>query len=136
MVVKSDTTDVQGVRHLEIVTDARGNDREGYKAAERQAKQWFFRNYGTPKRIAALPLSDENITEIAIESAHLDPCWLDCPHPQIRSGREQFMFGHHVGINPATPEATWGFDFEIVPVNGLQRKLDRTHGGAIKAAKS
>jgi hypothetical protein len=117
MIVKTDTTDEQGVRHLEIVTDARGNDQDGYKAAERQAKQWFFRNYGTPENIAGLPLSDQQITEIAIKSGHLDPYWLESLHPQIRSGREQFMFGHHTGINPATPESTWGFDFEIVPVN-------------------
>lgn len=114
--IKSDLTGLDGVRHVTIQTKARGNDQDGYHDAERQAKEWFFRNYGVPIHIAELPLSDEEITGIALSSRHLDPSWLNCPHPRIESGRKQYMFGHHLGLNPKSLEATWDFEFEVVPV--------------------
>jgi hypothetical protein len=120
--VISDRTDGQGVRHLEIQTMVTGKNWEGYDAAELLAKQWFFCNYdrNAQKRLK----SGRTVTAIAEEAlliGALDPSWLECPHPQIGLGSKAFGFGHHTGINPKTPEDTWGFHFEIVPLNASKR---------------
>jgi hypothetical protein len=129
--VTSDTTDEGGIRHVVIQTTAPGNDREGYKAAERQAHEWFFRNYdknfGTSESfLADLRFSDDKkasfakgIMQDAIESGYLNPDWLECPHPVIEQGKGRFMFGHHCGVNPTAAEPTWGFQFEILPMGGV-----------------
>jgi hypothetical protein len=119
--VISDTTDAEGVRSLEIQTTASGNNREGYKAAERHAHSWFFVNYDANFGVQELdPVSGAKIavglTERAIKAGYLNRAWLECPHPVITVGSEKFMFGHHCGINPTETEPTWGFHFEILPM--------------------
>jgi hypothetical protein len=117
--VLSDTTDTQGVRHVTIQTSATGNDREGYKTAERHAHAWFFVNYErnfqrlNPETKAKIAVE---MTELLIEAGDMDRTWLECSHPAIALGKKRFMFGHHTGLNPTATEPTWGFEFEILPM--------------------
>jgi hypothetical protein len=117
--VLSDTTDAQGVRHVTIQTTAAGNDREGYKTAERHAHSWFFVNYDRNfQRLdseAKAEIALEMIEDL-IEAGDLDRAWLECSHPAIALGKKRFMFGHHTGLNPTATEPTWGFQFEILPM--------------------
>ena len=54
IIVKSDSMDANGVRQITLQTTATGNNPEGYKAAERQAHQWFFVNYDGSARMRLL----------------------------------------------------------------------------------
>ena len=124
LTVKSDTTDALGVRHVVIQTDATGNDREGYKAAERQAHEWFFANYNPifPEADTETCTSLTGITaKLGLESGRITEDWLASSHPGIQTRNGAFRFGHHCGINPKGTEPTWGFAFEILPIGGLKR---------------
>jgi hypothetical protein len=117
--ITGDATDAQGVRRIVIQTTAVGNNKVGYEAAELQAKQWFFSNYDEHFKAVDTSLM-EAMTNEAIQEGYLSSDWLDSHHPVVSSGRKLFMFGHHVGINPIEPETTWGFEFEIRPVNSAK----------------
>ena len=58
----------------------------------------------------------EAMVQAAISDGYLDPGWLDRTHPRIRSDDRLSIFGSHRGINPTAREPTWGFQFEIVPM--------------------
>lgn len=122
--VASDTVDAHGVRHVVLRTLSTAKNGEGYKAAERQAHEWFFRNYdknfGMPDSL--LPLFPETLAlaelllTAATECDYLGAAWLDNPHPVVDSRQGKFLFGPHRGIEPTTTEPAWSFYFQIVPL--------------------
>src|ERR1017187_2061108 len=119
--VTSDTTDEGGIRHVVIQTTATGNNREGYKAAERDAHSWFFANYdplfpkaNTKTRTLLTPIT----TDLGLSSGRISEEWLASSHPVITKPNGVFMFGHHTGINPKATEPMWGFQFEVLPMGG------------------
>jgi hypothetical protein len=118
MTLKSDQTDEVGVRHIEIQTDVTVDGNEGYDAAERQAKEWFFVNYDERAKLLAKRLALPIVLKTVLDDGYLDPTWLQAPHPVIVLGGKEYMFGHHTGINPTATQATWGFHFEVLPVRG------------------
>lgn len=130
LTVNTDTTDDRGVRHVVIHTTATGNNQESYKAAERQAHEWFFHNYdetfGTPECLLQHLAAETRVAfaakmlQSALEVGHVDQQWLDCAHPAILLDDGAYVFGHHCGINPTATEPTWGFEFEIVPMGGVK----------------
>jgi len=113
--IMSDTTDTNGVRHVELQTTVTGNSRRGYEAAERQAKEWFFLHYDPSMKESELDHSAGAIRS-AFQSGHLDPAWFEYSHPTVVSGEKQFMFVHRFGINPQTALARWTIEFEILPL--------------------
>lgn len=114
----SDTTDDEGVRHIALQTTATGNDRDGYRVAEREAHSWFFAIYDPI--FPGMDIEEQTecalyTTELGLSSGRISEEWLSCHHPVIRTRKGTFMFGHHVGINPTSPNGTWNFQFEVVP---------------------
>ena len=123
LTVKSDATDTRGIRHVVIQTTATGNNREGYKAAEREAHSWFFANYNpifpeanTKTRTHLTPIT----TDLGLSSGRITEEWLASSHPVITKPNGVFMFGHHTGLNPTAIELTWGFQFEVLPMGGVE----------------
>jgi hypothetical protein len=121
--VTSDTTDERGTRHVVLQTTATGNNREGYKAAEREAHSWFFANYNpifpeanTKTRTHLTPIT----TDLGLSSGRITEEWLASSHPVIKKPKGVFMFGHHTGLNPTATEPTWGFQFEVLPMGGVE----------------
>lgn len=116
--ILSGSTDAQGIRRIELQTTATGNDRAGYKMAEREAHSWFFGNYDPLFPKANMTTHTELATatiELGLSSGRITEDWLMSSHPIIETPDGKFMFGHHVGINPTSPNGTWRFQFEIVP---------------------
>ena len=114
--ILEDTTDEVGCRHVTIQTTVTGNDQDGYKAAERQAHEWFFVNYDINARCFKKVMDHDFLIESFLQSGQLNPAWLEASHPMLDLGESIVRFGHHTGINPSSPEATWGFSFEIDPI--------------------
>jgi hypothetical protein len=117
--ITEDTTDELGNRQVTIQTTVTGNNKDGYKAAERQAHEWFFVNYDQNVKRYKKLIDQGKLTEMCLGSGHLDPAWLEASHPTIELDEGTFMFGHHTGLNPSSPEGTWGFWFEIMPMMSL-----------------
>src|ERR1017187_3459089 len=114
--ILEDTTDECGCRHVAIQTTVTGNNKDGYKAAERQAHEWFFRNYDTNARVFKKYMDHELLIEQFLKSGQLNPAWLEASHPMLDLGEYIVRFGNHTGINPSSPEETWAFSFEIDPI--------------------
>ncbi len=115
----SDMTDANGVRHVELLTTAAGNDRKGYKAAQDQAHSWFFAVYSPNCQSMTMEESTARAlqaTELGLSTGRITEEWIDAHHPIMTTKTGSFMFGHHVGINPESPNDTWKFEFEIVPM--------------------
>jgi hypothetical protein len=129
MRVKTDTIDENSVRHLEIETDVKGDGLEGYRAAERAAKEWFFLNYDQHfKNLSSMYTTHDPEFRAMYNLHRPSESWFEARHPRIKSGGKVFGFGHHTGINPKTPDAPWDFHFEILNVvepNGLPGRASR-----------
>jgi hypothetical protein len=116
----SDMTDDEGVRHVELQTTSTGDDLAGYELAEREAHSWFFAIYDPIAPGMNIHEATEwalDTTELGLSCGKLREEWLSCPHPVIRTCNGAFRFGHHVGINPTSPNGAWKFQFEVVPIN-------------------
>ena len=111
--ILEDTTDEFGCRHVTIQTLVDGNNSDGYKAAERQAHEWFFMNYDINARVFKKFMSHGLLIEQFLRSGQLNLAWLEASHPMLDVGGYIVRFGNHTGINPSSPEATWAFSFEI-----------------------